>query len=306
MIKIGVLGADYIENSYIDILKKSSEFDLTGIYDSNPQTLNKIEKEYSLKAYPSVNELADDVDAFIILYSNDCNNAINALKKSKPVFLANPLNYSTEDALNLIKLANEANVIVQISSVERYNPALIAANPHINNPMFIETSRLAQISSQCTNTSVVLDLMIQDIDIVLSQVKSNVKKINANGMSIINDTPDIANARLEFDNGCVANLTASRISKEDMHKCRFTQKDAYISVNLLKQQVEIAKINTSKNIAFNKLLIKKSDKIEEELLNFHNSINSNSAPISNIEKGYQTLIIAQNIIEKIKLTANKI
>jgi len=216
--------------------------------------------------------------------------------------------------------ADEANVKVQVGHVERFNPAFLAAQPFINKPMFIESHRLAQFNPRGTDVPVVLDLMIHDIDIVLSAVRSNIKKINASGVSVVSDSPDIANARIEFDNGCVANLTASRISMKNMRKSRFFQRDAYISVDFLKKDVEIIRISDpqdenpdplamiidlgakrgKKQISIEKPEVQNINAIKTELESFHDAIVNNTTPPVTINDGYEALSVAYQILDKMK------
>jgi predicted dehydrogenase len=219
----------------------------------------------------------------------------------------------------MMGLAEEANVKVQVGHVERFNPAFIAAQGFIKQPLFIETHRLAQFNPRGTDVSVVLDLMIHDIDIVLSTVKSTIKKISTSGVAVVSDTPDIANARIEFDNGCVANLTASRISLKNMRKTRFFQKDAYISVDFLKKSSEIVRLKEvegtpdpfamtidlgegkgSKQIYFENPKIQESNAIKEELTSFAESILNDKVPMVSIHDGYEALVVAHQIADKLK------
>jgi predicted dehydrogenase len=231
-----------------------------------------------------------------------------------------------EEAKELIKIAEEANVKVQVGHVERFNPAFLVAEPYFNKPMFIETHRLAQFNPRGTDVPVILDLMIHDIDIILSVVNSNIKKISASGVAVVSDTPDIANARIEFDNGCVANLTASRISIKNMRKSRFFQRDAYISVDFLSKEVEVVRIKDpdksggsplsfmidlgpgkgSKQISFDKPVIKPLNAIRAELESFYNAITTNTVPSVTINDGYSALEVAHKIMEKINQSANNL
>ena len=203
-----------------------------------------MEKEFGITRFLSLDELIDSVDVVDIVTPTishfEC--ASMALRKFRHVFIEKPIVTTLEEAKEMIKIAGEANVKVQVGHVERFNPAFLAAEPYFNKPMFIETHRLAQFNPRGTDVPVILDLMIHDIDIILSVVKSNIRKISASGVAVVSDTPDIANARIEFDNGCVANLTASRISIKNMRKSRFFQRDAYISVDFLNKEVEVVRI----------------------------------------------------------------
>ncbi len=214
MLKIGVLGAGHLGKIHIRCIKEIEGFDLVGFYDPNPEIATQIEKEFDVKKYDSFDEIVDAIDIVDIVTPTvshfEC--AAKSLKKYKHVFIEKPIATSLDEARELNKIAGEANVKVQVGHVERFNPAFLAAEPFFNKPMFIESHRLAQFNPRGNDVPVILDLMIHDIDIILSVVKANILKISASGVPIVSDTPDIANARIEFDNGCVANLTASRIS----------------------------------------------------------------------------------------------
>ena len=254
----------------------------------------------------------------------DC--ASKALKKFRHVFIEKPVVTTPEEARLLIDLAEEAGVKVQVGHVERFNPAFIAATPYIDNPMFIETHRLAQFNPRGTDVPVILDLMIHDLDIVLSIVKANIRKVSASGVAVGSDTPDIANARIEFDNGCVANLTASRISMKNMRKTRFFQRDAYIAVDFLDKKTEIIRMRgvdpatadplamildlgpgkLPKQILFDQPEVKPLNAIQTELESFADAINNNTPPPVTINDGYAALDLAYRIIGKMKSAANLI
>jgi len=324
MLKIGVIGAGHLGKIHLKLLKEIPDFELVGFFDTNQEIATAISEELNIPNY-SIDELIEAVDVIDIVTPTlfHYEYAVKALKKSKHVFIEKPLTNTIKEAKNLLELAREANVKVQVGHVERFNPAFIAAKAHCSQPMFIETHRLAQFNPRGTDVSVVLDLMIHDIDIVLSVVKSNIKKINANGVAIISETPDIANARIEFDNGCVANLTASRISMKNMRKTRFFQKDAYISVDFLEKKTEVVRMkdftNTadpmaitialgpnkgSKQIYFETPKIEVTNAIKAELESFAQAINSNTNPLVTIEDGYKALDVALTILEKLKLNSN--
>ncbi|MGI8892739.1 MAG: Gfo/Idh/MocA family protein, partial [Bacteroidia bacterium] len=244
MIKIGLLGVGHLGKIHARLINEIEGLSLIGFYDPSDDNARAFAESNNVKRYESIDELIINSDALDIVTPTvshyEC--AVKALRQSKHVFIEKPVTNTLQEARELKSLASEANVKVQVGHVERFNPAFVAAQPYINNPMFIETHRLAQFNPRGTDVAVVLDLMIHDIDIVLSTVKSGVRKINASGVAVVSDTPDIANARIEFDNGCVASLTASRISMKNMRKSRFFQKDAYISVDFLKKSSEIVKI----------------------------------------------------------------
>ena len=320
MLKIVVLGAGHLGKIHIKCIKEIQAYELVGFYDPNTQNAKKTEKEFSVKRFDSIEELIDSVDVIDIVTPTvshfEC--ASEAMKRSKHVFIEKPLTYNLEQAQKLIDLSTEADVKVQVGHVERFNPAFIAASPYIANPMFIEIHRLAQFNPRGTDVSVVLDLMIHDIDIVLSIVNSNIKKINASGVKIVSDSPDIASARIEFDNGCVANLTASRFSLKNMRKTRIFQSNAYIAINFLTKKTEIIKLqevteNTDplamiidmgenkgqKQIIFENPKIESINAIQTELESFYHSIINNTIPVVSIMDGYKALNVANKIIEKL-------
>lgn len=321
-IKIGLLGAGHLGKIHLKCIRQVEELDLIGFYDPNEELSKKVEEEFGLKSYASLELLIDDSDAIDIVTPtiNHYECADSALKAGKHVFIEKPVASSPEEAQKLINTADEANVKVQVGHVERFNPAFISVKDRIQSPMFIETHRLAQFNPRGTDVPVVLDLMIHDLDIILSSVDARLRKVSASGVAVVSDTPDIANARLEFDNGCVANLTASRISMKNMRKTRFFQKNAYISVDFLTKQSEIVSMSDvndqtdplamvlelgngkeSKEIHFEKPEVKETNAIVEELRSFALSIINNTQPPVSLYDGYQALQVAHQIVEKINL-----
>jgi predicted dehydrogenase len=318
MLKIGVLGAGHLGKIHINLLKEISAFELVGFYDPDQDKADQIK---DVKYFSSMDKLMEECDVIDIVTPtvNHYECAVKALRNSKHIFIEKPLANTIQEAKDMMGLAEEANVKVQVGHVERFNPAFIAAQGFIKQPLFIETHRLAQFNPRGTDVSVVLDLMIHDIDIVLSTVKSTIKKISTSGVAVVSDTPDIANARIEFDNGCVANLTASRISLKNMRKTRFFQKDAYISVDFLKKSSEIVRLKEvegtpdpfamtidlgegkgSKQIYFENPKIQESNAIKEELTSFAESILNDKVPMVSIHDGYEALVVAHQIADKLK------
>jgi len=245
--------------------------------------------------------------------------AASAIRKFKHVFIEKPVTTTIDEARSLLKLAEEADVLVQVGHVERFNPAFTAVKDAIDNPKFIETHRLAPFNPRGTDVSVVLDLMIHDIDIVLAVTGANVRRISASGVAVLSSTPDIANARLELDNGCVANLTASRISLKAMRKSRFFQRDAYISVDFLAKESEVVKMQSvegepdpfavvidlgedrgMKEITFDKPTIETNNAIQDELRHFATSIQTLSPPLVSLEDGTKALDVALQVLEKMQ------
>lgn len=321
MLNIGVLGAGHLGKIHIKLLKESKLYNLVGFYDPNSNATKAIEDEFNIKSFSTIEDLLSEVDVVDIVTPtlSHFKCAEKAIKQSKHVFIEKPITNTVDEAKKLIVLSQEANVQVQVGHVERFNPAFKSALPYCKHPMFIETHRLAQFNPRGTDVSVVLDLMIHDLDIILSVVNSNIKKISASGVAVVSDTPDIANARLEFDNGCVANLTASRISLKNMRKTRLFQKDAYISIDFLEKTTEVVRLQNvvgepdplsitielgenkgMKEIYFEKPTVKPNNAIKEELESFANSIQNNTTPLVSIHDGYKALDVAHKIVEKLR------
>lgn len=317
MLKIGVLGAGHLGKIHLRLLNQSDKFELVGFYDPNQQHAEKVAKEFGYKNFTTIASLIHAVDVVDIVTPtlSHYKCAKVAIKSGKHIFLEKPISNTVEEAEEIMALAAEYNVKGQVGHVERFNPAFKATKNTIQNPMFIETHRLAEFNPRGTDVPVVLDLMIHDIDAILSVVKSNVKSIHASGVSVISDTPDIANARIEFDNGCVANLTASRISLKNMRKSRFFQKDAYISVDFLEKKCEVVKMKDApeqpgdfdmilqnaegvkKQIYFANPEVPLNNAILDELESFADAINNNTTPVVTLQDGTDALRVAYQIID---------
>jgi len=317
--KIGVVGAGHLGKIHIKLISEIPEFELIGIFDLDRENCDSVAKEYNVRSFRSYDELIDQVDAVDIVTPtlSHFDLAEQAIKSFKHVFIEKPITNTVQEAKSLLEISHEANVKAQVGHVERFNPAFKAAESYFEHPMFIETHRLAQFNPRGTDVPVVLDLMIHDLDIVLKVVKSNIRKVSASGVAVVSETHDIANARLEFDNGCVANLTASRISLKSMRKSRFFQKDAYISVDFLEKKTEIIQMEEvsgepgpfdlilelgdqrKKKILINQPEINATNAIKEELRSFYQSIITDTVPIVPLEDGYNALKIANDILEKL-------
>ncbi|WP_159802053.1 Gfo/Idh/MocA family protein [Flavobacterium sp. MK4S-17] len=320
MLKVGVLGAGHLGKIHLRLLNQSQKYELAGFYDPDNNNAEKVSREFGYRKFDTISELINAVDVVDIvtptLSHYEC--AKEAIKAGKHVFLEKPISNTVQEAEEIIALAKQYNVKGQVGHVERFNPAFIATRDKINNPMFIETHRLAEFNPRGTDVPVVLDLMIHDIDVILSVVKSKVKNINASGVSVISETPDIANARIEFENGCVANLTSSRISLKNMRKTRFFQKDAYISVDFLDKACEVVKMKDApeipgdfdmilqnaeglkKQIYFENPEVTANNAILDELETFADAINNNTTPIVTLEDGTEALRIAYSVIDCFK------
>ncbi len=316
MLKAGVLGAGHLGKIHLKLLQQSSKYELMGFYDPIEDYARQVSKEFGYVFFESIDELIDAVDVIDIVTPtlNHFECAKSAIEKGKHIFIEKPITKTVKEAEILRDLVHKNKVRGQVGHVERFNPAFTAVNGMILNPMFIECHRLAEFNPRGTDVPVVLDLMIHDIDIILSVVNSEVKDIHASGVSVISDTPDIANARIEFENGCVANLTASRISMKNMRKSRFFQKDAYISVDFLEKKSEVVKMKDApenpddfamilqnaegnkKQIYFENPKIVQNNAILDELESFADAINNGTTPIVSLSQGTRALQVAQQII----------
>ncbi len=320
-IKIGLLGTGHLGKIHLKLLLEIPAFEVIGFYDIDEVRRNQIAAEFGVKAWDNVDELINASEAIDIVTPTiyHYENAVKVLRSQKHLFIEKPVTNTTDEAHALKAYAHEANVKIQIGHVERFNPAFIAAQQYELNPMFIETHRLAEFNPRGTDVPVVLDLMIHDIDIMLKVVKANVKKISASGVAVVSDSADIANARIEFDNGCVANLTSSRISMKNMRKTRLFQRDSYISIDFLSKQLEVLKLSEidgepgpldmvldlgknkkPKKIIFNNPEVLPINAIKEELSQFAQSIINNTETAVTLEDGTKALEIAYQILEKVE------
>ena len=317
MLKVGVLGAGHLGRIHLQLLQQSEKYELVGFYDPDIANGQRVAEEFKYRYFDQLDALMDAVDVVDIVTPtlSHYNCAIKAITKGKHIFIEKPITNTIEEAEHIRLLVSENNLRGQVGHVERFNPAFKAIKSEIKNPMFIETHRLAEFNPRGTDVPVVLDLMIHDIDIILSVVKSPVLSVHASGVSVISETPDIANARIEFENGCVANLTASRISLKNMRKSRFFQKDAYISVDFLDKKVEVVKMKDapehpgdfdmvlqnaegkSKQIYFKNPEITPNNAILDELETFADAIEGNTKPIVTLRDGTDALKLAHRIID---------
>ena len=319
MLKIGVLGAGHLGKIHINCIKQLSVYEFVGFYDQDAKTAERVSADMQVKCFSSIDELIDLVDVVDIVTPTvshfEC--ASLALKKGKHVFIEKPIVATVDEANRLIGIAEKAGVKVQVGHVERFNPAYIAARPFINDPLFIEVHRLALFNPRGTDVPVVLDLMVHDIDIILDVIKSPIKNVSVSGVSIVSPTPDITNARIEFENGSVANLTASRISLKNMRRHRIFQKDAYITVDFLDKKTDIVRINdvegepgplamtidladgSSKQITVEQADVKPINAIMTELESFNNAIVNNTEPPVTIHDGVQALRVCYIILDEI-------
>ena len=321
MIKVGVLGAGHLGKIHLRLLEASERFELIGFFDPNQKSTHALAKEKGYTAFESEAELIKACDMVDIvtptLYHHQ--NAINAINQGKHIFIEKPIANSVAEANEITSLAEKRGVLGQVGHVERYNPAFKAIKDAVTQPKFIESHRLAEFNPRGTDVPVVLDLMIHDIDVLLSVVDAKVKTVSASGVAVISNTPDITNARIEFENGCVANLTASRISLKKMRKTRFFQKNTYIAVDFLEKKVEVVKMKSApekpedfalilenaqgekKQIYFENPQIEESNAILEELEDFASAIQNNKPVTVSLENGTLALKLAYQIMECCKV-----
>ncbi len=317
MLKAGVLGAGHLGKIHLKLLQQSNKYDLVGFYDPSKENALKVANEFGYRSFNSIEELIKEVDVVDIVTPTlshfEC--AKHAIENGCHIFIEKPITKTVIEAEAIRTLASQKHVKGQVGHVERFNPAFTAVKDMIANPMFIECHRLAEFNPRGTDVPVVLDLMIHDIDIILSIINSPVKNVHASGVTVISETPDIANARIEFENGCVANLTASRISMKNMRKSRFFQKDAYISIDFLEKKSEVVRMKdvpehpdefamilqnaegVKKQIYFDNPEITPNNAILDELESFAEAIKNNTKPIVSLSQGTNALRLAQRIID---------
>lgn len=317
MLRIGVLGVGHLGKFHLNNWKEISGIELAGFYDPNDIMANEVSEKYQLKRFSNISSLLDACDAVDIVTPTQFHFELceQAIKKGKHVFVEKPLANTVEEAEQLVELVNESGIKLQVGHVERFNPAFLSVKNQKLNPMFIEVHRLAQFDPRGTEVSVILDLMIHDIDIILSIIKSDVKNISASGVAVLTDTPDIANVRIEFLNGCVANLTSSRISMKKMRKMRLFQKDAYIGIDFLNKKTEVIKLKETgdnnafafdietphgkKTIAVANPAVPEINAIRRELEEFKDAIVNNTRTVVSEIDGMMAMDIAHRILSKI-------
>lgn len=244
MVRVGVIGAGHLGKIHIKCIKNVPEIELAGIFDADAAHLTQVSEELGVNKFDSYEDLLLNCEAVDIVVPTVFHYEIakKALLAGKHIFIEKPITHTLEEARELLQLAHTNGLKIQVGHVERFNPAFLAIRHIQLDPMFIEAHRLAAFNPRGTDVSVVLDLMIHDLDIILSCVKSEVREVRASGVSIISNTPDISNVRIEFENGAVANLTASRISMKQMRKLRIFQPDAYISLDFLEKNAQIIRL----------------------------------------------------------------
>ena len=317
MLKIGVFGVGHLGKFHLNNWREITGTELVGFYDPNDEVAKEVADKYQLPRFLNADVLIDACDVIDVVAPTNYHFELceKAIKKGKHVFVEKPLANTMDEARQLVKLAAESGIKFQVGHVERFNPAFLAIKDMQLNPMFIEVHRLAQFNPRGTEVSVILDLMIHDIDIILSIVKSDVKNISASGVGVMTETPDIANVRIEFHNGCVANLTSSRISMKKMRKIRLFQKDSYIGIDFLNKKTEIIKLKEpqdsnvfafdietptgKKTIAISNPVIPEVNAIKKELEEFRDAILQNTKTVVSEMDGLMAMDVAHQILEKI-------
>ncbi|TWI88025.1 Gfo/Idh/MocA family oxidoreductase [Chitinophaga japonensis] len=317
MLKIGIFGVGHLGKIHLSQLMTMKDVEVVGFYDPSNANAASVAAQYQIPRFTIAEELILAADAINIVAPTTQHFKLCeiALRNGRHIFVEKPMTNTMEEAKTLVKLVEEANVKFQVGHVERFNPAFLALKGYPLKPMFIEVHRLAEFNPRGTDVSVILDLMIHDIDIVLSIVQSTISRISASGVAVMSDTPDIANVRIEFHNGCVANLTSSRISLKKMRKMRLFQKDAYIGIDFLDKKTEIIKLKTpadeglftldietnagKKTIAIDNPEVKQVNAIRMELELFRDSILQHKPVAVNVIDGLQALDVAHQILQKI-------
>ncbi|MDR0368010.1 MAG: Gfo/Idh/MocA family oxidoreductase [Bacteroidales bacterium] len=321
MVKTGLIGAGHLGKIHLNCLRNIPQIELVGFYDNNNEVSQEVEQKYHIKRFPDEKELINACDAVDIVTPTvlHYNIAMDAMQKGKHVFLEKPITATLQESQEIVDYAKKQGLVVQVGHVERFNDAYLAAKPYLDNPLFIEAHRLAEFNPRGTDVSVVLDLMIHDIDIILNMIQSPIKQIHANGVPVISQTPDIANARIEFENGSTANLTASRMSMKKMRRMRVFQPNAYIAMDFLEKKADIMRLRDytpeddnelfslivdlgegkgKKRIFIESPNNEKVNAIEMELSLFADSIINNKPSMVSAEDGHKALEVAYRIMDK--------
>ena len=322
MLKVGVIGVGHLGKFHLNNWKQIPSVEIVGFFDPNNEAAAEVEKTYGIKRFMDEAELIDAVDAIDVVTPTHLHFSVceMAIKMGKHVFVEKPMASNIEEGKKIMQMVKEANVKLQVGHVERFNPAFTALKNETLKPLFIEVHRLAQFNPRGTEVSVIFDLMIHDIDIILSIVKSDVKNIYASGVAVLTDTPDIANVRIEFNNGCVANLTSSRISMKKMRKIRLFQKDAYIGIDFLEKNTEIIKLKLpdetdafsfdiethqgTKTISISNPVVEEGNAILSELSSFVEAIENDEPTVVNEIDGFLAMEVAHQILDKISKSAS--
>jgi predicted dehydrogenase len=321
-LKIGVIGTGHLGKLHTKMFQQIQNCELVGIYDTNPENLSNVAKEFNTRAFGNFDEMLKSVDAVSIAVTTSAHHQVakECLLNNKNIFIEKPITSSIPQGEEIVKIAADKNLILQVGHIERFNPALLAVEQFLTEPMFIQSDRLSQFNPRGTDVAVVLDLMIHDIDIILSLVNSDVARIDANGVAVVSDNIDIANARIQFANGAVANVTASRISQKKMRKMRLFQKENYISLDFIGGVAEVYRLESAgqplyspaisfgeigigdkkKRVVYEQPEIKEVNALKYELDLFVKSVIEQKKPVVSGEDGLKALRVAEIIIQKIE------
>ncbi len=330
-LRIGIIGVGHLGALHAKMLADLPSVRLAGVYDLNAKRAESVAADYHTSAFADVKDLLQEVDAVTIATSTSAHfaAACRALEAGKHVFLEKPITETPAEAEQLCSLARHKGLTIQVGHIERFNPAILALEGYEIKPMFVESHRLAQFNPRGTDVAVVLDLMIHDIDIILSFVQSPVTHVEANGVAVVSDSVDIANARLQFDNGCVANVTASRISQRKMRKMRLFQPNGYISIDFSEGLAEVFRLvgedepeakgtmmlgelgsgKYKRKIVYQQPEVKEVNALRYELNLFAEAVTTGKRPVVSGEDGKRALEVASIILEKIgqqKMPATRI
>lgn len=309
-LRVGVVGVGYLGRFHAEKYARMRDVDLVGVVDINTAQARETAQKWSTHAYEHYEDLFGKVDAVSIVVPTSDHFTVSRafLERDVDVLIEKPMTTKLEDADRLIGIAESRGLIIQVGHLERFNPAVVAVKQFIKKPMFIESHRLSLFKPRCTDVSVVLDLMIHDIDLILNFVKSEVKQVSAAGVSVISGHVDIANARLEFTSGCVANVTASRISTRNERKIRLFQKEGYITVDFAGREITVIGKNGNREdspvpgMGINRMCFTQGDALDDELKSFVECVQKRQAPEVNGPVGRDALKTALSIMEQIRKT----
>ena len=318
---LGVVGVGHLGLLHTKMLQDISDVHLVGLHDIDRTKAQKIASEFGTTSCDTLDELLGKVDAITIATNTMAHFDVarTALQHGKHLFIEKPVTETVAEAEELCRLVKEKQLIVQVGHIERFNPAILALDKYEIRPMFVESHRLAQFNPRGTDVAVVLDLMIHDIDLILSFVKSPVARVEANGVAVVSDSVDIANARIQFENGCVANVTASRISQRKMRKMRLFQRNAYISLDFseglaevfrlvegdepsAKGTMKLGELGSGKHkriVVYEQPEVKDVNALKYELELFVKAVRHKTEPLVTAEDGRRALEVANAILDKI-------
>jgi predicted dehydrogenase len=318
MLKIGVFGVGHLGKFHLQNWKEVEGVEITGFHDPDDEKAVEVAEKFGIPRFTDADSLIDACDAvdIVVPTTHHFDLCVRAIRKGRHVFVEKPMTDSVEQARTILELVKESGIKFQVGHVERFNPAFLSLEKYALKPMFIEVHRLAEFNPRGTEVSVILDLMIHDIDIILHIVKSHVKKIHASGVAVMTEKPDIANVRIEFENGCVANLTSSRISMKKMRKMRLFQKDAYIGIDFLEKRSEVIKMMSpgdedlfsfdietpqgTRTLAIDNPKVAAENAIRKELTAFRDAILHDRPTVVSEWDGFMAMEVAHRILEKIE------